>query len=248
MRRLTLIDRCIAKAAAALYLTLLCALTAAAGAQEVQFIDLTAAPQRVEIRRPPPPPESNAGHGVGAAHFGLLIGDCGADVRDPHSAAVHLDGVDGREIDPSAPIQAEFRFVNTGPLPINVPVSPDRADLQPPDPSAPFTWLSLALAVRVRDVPDSIAYVELYGAADHNGTTRVLGPGEWIRIKANIRLKSQPACTSMTLMPGFWMRSNSIRATAEGIDERADNICSINQTPTTPVTVLCQQANGGSVR
>lgn len=234
------------KAAGGLCLTLLCAFTAGAGAQEVQFIDLTAAPQRVEIRRPPPPPESNAGGGVGAAHFGLLIGDCGSDIRDPHSAAIYLDGADGREIDPSAPMQAEFRFVNTGRLPIDVPVSPDRADLQPADASAPFTYLSLALAVRVRDVPDSIAYVELYGAADHNGTTRVLRPGEWIRIKANIRLKPQPACTSMTLMPGFWMRSNSLRATAEGIDERADNICGIHETPTTPVTVLCQQASGGS--
>jgi hypothetical protein len=235
-----------AKAAAGLCLTLLCALTIAAGAQEVQFIDLTAAPQRVEIRRPPPPSESNTDHGVGTAHASLVIGDCGSDVRDPHSAAAYLDGVDGREIDPSAPIQAEFRFVNTGRLPIDIPVSPDRADLQPPDPSAPFTYLSLALAVGVRDAPGSIGYVELYGAADHNGTTRVLRPGEWIRIKANVKLNSQPACTSMTLMPAFWLRSNSVHATPEGIDQRADNICSINETPTTPVTVLCRQAHGGS--
>jgi hypothetical protein len=129
-----------AKASAGLRLTLLFAFTAAAGAQEVQFIDLTTAQPRIEIWRPPASPEANPGHGVGAVHSSSLVGDCGSDVRDPHSVAVYLDGIDGREIAPSAPLQAEFRFVNTGRLPINIPVSPDRTDLQPPmhQPNSPI--------------------------------------------------------------------------------------------------------------
>lgn len=228
-----------------LCMTLLFTLTAGVRAQEVQFVDLTATAQRVEIRRPLSPADSNSAHRVGAGYFSATIGDCAPDIRDPRSAVVYLDGVNGEEIVPSAPFEAEFRFVNTGRLSINVPLSPDRTDLQPADPSIPFTYLSLALAVGVRDKPDSISFVELYGSADHKGTTRVLRPGEWIRVKAKIRLNSQAGCTSMTLVPGFWLRSNSVRATPEGIDWKGDNIC-INETPTTPVVASCQQTPGGA--
>jgi hypothetical protein len=153
--------------------------------------------------------------------------------------------MNGKENASPAPFEAEFRFVNTGQLPVNIPLSPDRADLQPADPSVPFTYLSLALAVRIRDKADSTAFVELYGAADHKGTTRVLRPGEWIRVRANIRLNFPPGCTSMTLVPGFWLRSNSIRATPDGIDWKGDNIC-LNEAPAPAITVSCQQQNGKS--
>lgn len=232
------------RAGAGLYLMLLFVFTTAAGAQaqEVQFIDLTAAPQRVEIRQPPfLPKPSNNGHGVAAGYYSASIGDCAADIRDPHSVAVYLDGVDGSLIDPSAPFQAEFRFVNTGKLPINIPVSPNRADLQPADPSTAFTYLSLALAVRA--TPGSIGYVELYGAVDHEGTTRVLRPGEWIRIKANVKLNSQPSCPNLALKPGFWLRTNWVHATSDGIAWRGDNLC-LNVTPTPPVTAVCEQGHG----
>jgi hypothetical protein len=72
----------------------------------------------------------------------------------------------------------------------------------------------------------------------------MLRPGEWIRVKANIRLKSQPACTSMTLLPGFWLRRNSVLATQQGIAWRGDNIC-VNETLITPITVPCQQVQDG---
>jgi hypothetical protein len=227
------------------FLTLLLVVAAIASAQEVQSIDLTAAPQRVALRFPPP---ISSGNGVSSGEGGGSIGDCASDIRDPHTAAIYLEGVDGKKIDPEQPFKAEFRFINTGRLPINIPVSPDLSDLQPADPSAPFTYLSLALAVRVRNDMGSTGYVQLYGAVDHNGTTRVLRPGEWIRVTANLKLEPQPrSCTSLTLMPGFWINSNRFSATSRGFFTASNGIC-VNGLPIAPPTptVECEQSHDGS--
>jgi hypothetical protein len=117
--------------------------------------------------------------------------------------AVYLEHIDGEEIDPSQPFQAELRFVNTGRLPVNISVSPDLSNLQPANPAVTFRYFSLALAIRARGASGSTAYIELYGADDHKDTMRVLRPGEWIRVKANLGLNPQPAsCTAITLELG----------------------------------------------
>lgn len=227
------------------FLTLLLVFAAIANAQEVQSIDLTAAPQRVALRFPPPVSSDN---GVVSVEGGGSVGDCVSDFRDPHAAAVYLDSVDGKEIDPEQPFKAEFRFINTGRLPINIPVSADLSDLQPADPSVPFTYLSLALAVRVRSDVGTTAYVQLYGAIDHNGTTRVLRPGEWIRVTANLKLEPQPRnCTSLTLVPGFWIHSNRFSATSRGSFTASNGIC-VNELPIAPptATVVCEQSHDGN--
>lgn len=232
---------------AGISLILLFAFVAGACAQEVQFIDLTVAPQRVALRFPPPV-SLPLGKGVGSGGGGGSVGDCAPDTRDPHAVAVYLDGIDCKEINPAQPFEAEFRFVNTGRLPINIPVSPNLSDLQPADPSVPFGYLDLGLAVRVRDDIGSTGYVRLYGAVDHNGTTRMLKPGEWIRVKANLKLNPVPAsCTSLNLQPGFWMHSNRFRATSGFFREDSMGIC-VNQTPMPPATetVVCEQLQDGS--
>ena len=137
------------------------------------------------------------------------------------------------------------RFVNTGRLPISIPVSPHLSDLQPPDPSVPFTYLDLGLVVRVRGDTGSNAYVRLYGANDQSGTIRELRPGEWIRIKANLKFDPQPpSCTSLELQPGFWMHSNRFHATSGYFGEAATGIC-VNEIPMPQPTetVVCEQVH-----
>jgi hypothetical protein len=56
------------------------------GAQEVKFVDLSAVPQRVELRYPPAKP---SGGGVG----GVGVGDGAPDTKDPHWLGVSLDRV-----------------------------------------------------------------------------------------------------------------------------------------------------------
>lgn len=237
------------RARAGAVLTISLALVAAAGAQEVQFIDLTVAPQRVVLRFPTPiPSPSDKGYGSGGG--GGSVSDCAPNIRDPHAAAVYLDGIEGKKINPTKSFEIEFRFVNTGRLPITVPVSPDLSDLQPADPTVSFSYLDLGLVVRVRNDIGSTGYVRLYGAVDHSGTTRVLKPGEWIRIKADLRLNPAPAsCDSLTLVPGFWMHSNRLRATSRGFWEDSNGIC-VNEIPITPptATVLCEQPRGVNSR
>lgn len=174
------------------------------------------------------------------------MSDCAPNIRDPHAVAVYLDGIDGKKINPAQPFEAEFRFVNTGRLAITIPVSPDLSDLQPEDPTIPFTYLDLGLVVRVGNKIGTTGYVRLYGAVDHGGTTRVLKPGEWIRVRANLRLNPVPeSCSSLTLVPGFWMGSNRFRATSRGFWEDSTGIC-VNQIPITPpaATFLCEQPHG----
>jgi hypothetical protein len=223
--------------------------SAAVGAQEVQFIDLTVAPQRVALRFPAPVPLPS-GNGFGGGGGGGSVGDCAPDVRDPHAVGVYLGGVDGKKINPAQPFEAEFRFVNTGRLPITIPVSPDLSDLQPEDPSVPFSYLSLGLVVRVRNDIGSTGYVQLYGALDHDGTTRALRPGEWIRVKANLKFDPQTSsCTSLILVPGFWMHSNRFRATSGGSWQDSNGMC-VNEVPTSPLpaTVVCERPHDGSSR
>ena len=220
--------------------TTLLTFVAAAGAQEIQFIDLTLDPQRVALRFPPPVASPS---GFGSGGGGGSVGDCAPDFRDPHAASVYLDGIEGEKINPAQPFVAVFRLVNTGQLPISVPVSPHRADLQPVDPSVPFTYLDLGLVVRVIGVLAPPAYVRLYGAVDHSGTTRVLKPGEWIRVKASLKLDLPSAsCTSLKLQPGFWMHRNQFRATSGYLQEDSMGIC-VNQVPMPPptATVECVQ-------
>lgn len=173
------------------------------------------------------------------------MGDCAPDIRDPHGATVHLDGLDGQRIDPAHPFVVEFRFVNSGRLPISIPVSPHLSDLQPTDPSVSFTYLDLGLVVRVRDAIGSNAYVRLYGSEDHSETIRVLKPGEWIRIKASLKLDLEPpSCTSLKLQPGFWIHSNRFRATANNFQLDSMGIC-VNEIPMPPPTqtVMCERPN-----
>lgn len=228
------------RALSGLVLTLTLALATGTSAQEVQSIDLTAAHQRTALRYPP---HEDSGNGSGGGIGGASVGDCGIDTRDPHAAAVYLDNVGVAEIDPNQPFPVEFRFVNTGRLPLNIPVSPNLSDLQPADPSVPFSYLSLTLGVRLRDHAASTEQVELYGSGDHKGTTRILRPGEWIRVKADLRINPPPTgCSSVTLVPGFNIQSDRFRATPRGSWSDFENVC-INENPMSPPTVLliCKQ-------
>lgn len=224
-------------------LALLFAFAAAGSTQEVQFIDLTAEPQRVALRFPLPHAEKSSGK-AGAAS----IDDCAPDLRGPHAARVYFDRVYGKEIDPTQPFQAEFRFVNTGRFEMNVPVSPNLSNLQPADPAVPFSYLSLGLVASVGNNAGPSGYVELYGTVNHKGTTRVLRPGEWIRVKSLLTINPRPAkCSSLTLVPGFDLHCNRFRATSRGFWEDSTDAC-YNEGSTSPtsVQVMCARAGEAS--
>src|SRR5438067_3269328 len=186
-------------------------------AEEVKYIDLTSIQQRTELRTPPSPP-MNCGETsscLGGGWSGGSVTDGAPDFHDPHALGVFLLRVTPTDFDPEEPFEAEFRVQNTGLAPVDIPVSPHLSDLQPDDDSESFSYLSIALVVRGESEPQrpgrsSLGFVELYGSAAHEGSILVLKPGEWIRVRANVKLRTWPTEPSPARLRGeFWLRKNT---------------------------------------
>src|SRR6185437_7787157 len=130
-------------------LLLLVATSALLEAQEVKVVDLLNINQRTELRFPAAPSDCIDGEPcVGGGVVGGSVADGAPDPRDPHVLGVALDRITPTDITLDA-FEAEFRLLNTGLAPITVPVWPHLSDLQPSSESQPFSYLSLALQVRI---------------------------------------------------------------------------------------------------
>lgn len=183
-------------------------------AQEIKFIDLSNIRQRTELRSPPAaqsdcvPNQSCVGGGYG----GGSVGDGGPDPRDPRALGVALDSIVPTDITLDA-FEAEFRIINTGLVPFDVPVSPHLSDLQPSDEWQSFNYVSLAMEVRLSSAGPGqalgLGYVELYGAVEHENTIVTLRPGQWIRVKAKLKLHTWPSQpVECRLSTDFWIHKN----------------------------------------
>jgi hypothetical protein len=209
-------------------------------AQEVKFIDLSVVRQRRYYLAYTRAEEQAgiAGRCVGGGSGGGSVGDGAPDPRDLHALGVYLLGIN-QNIDPRKPFNVEFRVLNTGLQPMELPIWPHLADLQPKDSSVAFSYLSLALAIRAgglqRDTL-SIGYVELYGADNHEGTTLILNPGEWISVKANVSIRNWPESTVTRLQGEFWLRDNTFRPHPGGWFTNSENLY-LNITSTPPIDV-----------
>jgi hypothetical protein len=204
-------------------------------AQQMNFIDLTATTQHVALRYPPALPVER---GYGGGSGGGSLADCGVDGRDPRSLTVYLQNVIVRYDDPKRPFELELKVLNTGKVPLQLPVWPHLSDLQPSDASASFTYMSLALSVSPVEDRSSIGYVELYGKADMPGTLITLGPGEWLRVEARVHFdRNLPPAGTLHLVPGYWLRRDTYYPHQGGFSTAAENIC-INQmaTPAVPIS------------
>lgn len=174
--------------------------------------------------------------------MGVSVGDGAPDVRDPHALGVYLLRVTPTDINPAEPFEAEFKVLNTGVAPIEVPVSPHLSDLQPSDESVAFSYLSLALVVRGEGEPQgpdlsTIGFVELYGSTDDSGSILVLKPGEWIRVRASMKLHTRPLEPVSALFRGdFWLRKNTFHPQPGGEFTEIDNLYP-NTTPTPSIAV-----------
>lgn len=221
-------------------------------AQEIKFIDLTSLSQRTNLRNPPPPPaDCKKGNCLGGGSGGGSVGDGAADRRDPHALGIYLLRVTPTDINPAEPFQVEFKVLNTGTAPLELPIAPHLSDLQPSDESVAFNYFSLALAVRGEAEPEgppvsSIGFVELFGAPDHAESMIVFQPGEWIRVRANVKLLSWPSApVAARFQGGFWLRRNTFHSHAGGQFIEANNLYP-NNTPTPSVAVRLLPDDGSN--
>jgi hypothetical protein len=183
-----------------------------------------------------------SGGGVGGS-----VGDGAPDRRDPHALGVYLLRVTPTEIHPSQPFEAEFKVLNTGDVPIEVPVYSHLSDLQPSDESVSFSYFSLALVVHGESEPEeqgsnvpALGYIELYGSHEHAGTVMELKPGQWIRVRTTMKLHTWPSQPiSARLRGGFWLRKNTFRPRPGGGFTETQNLYpNTTSTPSIAVHLL----------
>jgi hypothetical protein len=198
-------------------------------AKEIRYIDLTGIRQRTDLRYPRS--DCKAGMPCGPGWGGASVVDSAPDSKDPRELTVQILSVVPDRIDPAQPIEVEFRVLNSGRVPVELPVSPHLSDLQPPDESQGFGYMSLALAVSVivRDSQLPIAgvptFVELYGSGEDARTILVLSPGDWIRVRANVKLSSAPRGSFPALLKGsFWLRTNTFHPGSGGYSTESRNL------------------------
>jgi hypothetical protein len=111
-------------------------------AQEVKAIDLSNVQQRTTLRVPQTK-EPNCVPESCVVIKGTSVGDCNTAVRD---LRVSLDHVTPTQITLDS-FDAEFHISNTGTAPIEIPISLELTDLQPPRELQDFDYISLALRV-----------------------------------------------------------------------------------------------------
>lgn len=200
-------------------------------AQQVKFIDLTTAEQRVTLRYPSALPGQMGESGGGS------IGDCGVDARQSRSLTVSLQSVTPRQFDPQRPMKAEFKILNTGRVLLELPVSPNLADLQPTDASETFSYASLALSVTPIEDRGAIGFVELYGRENVAGTMIMLKPGEWIQVEANVKFIVKPLHSGLLHVEGgYWLRRTTFHPAPGGYSTSAEGIC-LKSDPTAPIPI-----------
>ncbi len=213
-------------------------------AQEIKYIDIFNISPRRELRHPPAP-QADCGGGkncLGGGEGIFSVGDGAPDHRDPHALGIYLLRVTPTEINPAEAFQVEFKILNTGTAPIELPVSLHLADLQPSDESVAFNYFSFALVVRGEGEPqgprvDSVGFVELFGSPDHPESMMVLRPGEWIRVSANVKLLTWPSQpVSARLRGEFWLRKTTFHPRPGGEYIETHNLYP-NNTPTPSVAV-----------
>jgi hypothetical protein len=188
------------------------------GAQEVKFVDLSSIQQRTQLRVPPTQ-QPNCVPEPCVVERGSLSD--GAPLRqDPRGLGIALDRVTPSDISLDA-FQVDFRVLNTGLVPIEVPVSPHLSDLQPPGEPREFQYLNLALLVRLTSTGPmhalGVGWVEMYGSADRRETIVSLKPGQWVRVDAKVKLHTWPSHPSEAQLRGdFWLRNKTFKPGDKG--------------------------------
>jgi hypothetical protein len=191
-------------------------------------VDLLNVEQRIQLRLAPAQSECGPDGCAGGCVGGSSVADGAPDPRDRRALGVALDRVRPRDITLD-PFEVDFRVLNTGLAPIDIPVWPHLSDLQPLSESQPFAYLSLALQVRLsgtgpRQAP-GVGWVELYGSTEHGDTIMTLKPGEWVSVRTNVKLHTWPSIpTEAQLRGDFWLHHNVFKPLVCGGFTEAVNI------------------------
>jgi hypothetical protein len=115
---------------------------------------------------------------------------------DPPGSALYTSvlSLDRTEYQVGDTPKFEVTVQNNDSKPINIPISPHLADLQPQDPAQKFAYYELQISLWIagdnRWSTSSGGSASLYGAENDPKTIIALHPGEWLRViaKGDLRL------------------------------------------------------------
>jgi hypothetical protein len=194
--------------------------------QQTKLIDLSNVQQHTSLRVPQSKEPNCVPQPCVVDRGGTSVADCATAVK---SLRVVLERVTPTFITLD-PFKAEFRVFNAGTSPIEIPISPDLTDLQPPGRLQAFDYLSLALRISLDTVgpPQAfgLGWVELYGSAKHPNTILALEPGHWIRVIAKVKMHTWPSQPVDALLRGdFSMHRNVFRPEDHGGVIDSLNLC-----------------------
>jgi hypothetical protein len=185
-------------------------------AQEVKFVDLSDV-QQLTTLRVPQTKEPNCTPEPCVVTKETSVGDCTTDVKPLRIA---LDWVAPHDITLD-PFKAEFRILNKGNDPVEVPISPQLSELQPRGNLQPFGYISLTLRINLFGVGPiqaaGVGWIELFGSAEHPDTILRLEPGQWMRVKTGVRLHTWPSQPVDAVLRGdFRVRRNVFKPDEHG--------------------------------
>lgn len=194
-------------------------------AQEVKFIDLSDVRQRTTLRVPQTK-EPNCTPEPCVVTKETSVGDCTTDVEP---LRVALDWVAPHDLTLD-PFKAEFRILNAGDDSVEVPISPQLSELQPPGNLRPFDYISLGLRINLSGVSPiqafGVGWIELFGSSEHPDTILKLEPGQWMRVTASVKLHTWPSQALDAVLRGdFRMHKNVFEPEEQGGFINALDLC-----------------------
>lgn len=107
----------------------------------------------------------------------------------------------------------EFMLTNSGKNALTLPISPHPGDLEPSDPKAAYTMLTLGLRVSLSKKPGIIfaGGADLYGRTAYPESLVNLAPGDSIRVLTRIALPDAGADATATVVAIATLSDDSIR-------------------------------------
>lgn len=89
-------------------------------------------------------------------------------------------------------VSFEVKIQNSGKEPIDMPWTPNSADLEPADASKSYTYLHAAVSLKFTESVSNRSfsvYANSYGSPDVPGTIQKLQPGQWIYVRASRKIE-----------------------------------------------------------
>jgi len=146
-------------------------------AQEVGFLDVTAAVARERRREP----KGGTGEGVGGG-----VGDNAGKAPAKRPLRLTLRSVSATAVD----VYFEVEITNESAGSISIPWDPSPRDIEPEDPSVAYQYLVTSLTLWVASQGKAAEFLEstlLFGSAETH-TLKILLPGQSVRIRARAKL------------------------------------------------------------